>query len=303
MQKRKTRGRRSITYQNKDVVSKIFGENLMNKSLAVYGVNLPKIKAVMPTNLPAIEANELRIDNLFRLEDDSLALIDYESRYKAENKIKYLNYVVRTVKKEHLYRNTDQVLRVIIIYTGDITREETKAELDVGCLQFNVEEIFLSELDAIAIEQNLTKKINAGEELSDEEQMEFIILPLVYRTKEEKQTCIWRCFELGKKIPCQELQVFLLSGLLVFTDKVIEREESEKIRRWIMMTKVGRLFEEEKIAYGEKLVAEALEQQERKEKQSLMEIAKKMMKRGMSTAEIQGCITNLTYEEIERLNA
>ena len=102
MQKRKTRGRRSITYQNKDVVSKIFGENLMNKSLAVYGVNLPKIKAVMPTNLPAIEANELRIDNLFRLEDDSLALIDYESRYKAENKIKYLNYVVRTVKKEHL---------------------------------------------------------------------------------------------------------------------------------------------------------------------------------------------------------
>ena len=65
MQKRKTRGRRSITYQNKDVVSKIFGENLMNKSLAVYGVNLPKIKAVMPTNLPAIEG-ELRIDNLFR---------------------------------------------------------------------------------------------------------------------------------------------------------------------------------------------------------------------------------------------
>ena len=108
---------------------------------------------------------------------------------------------------------------------------------------------------------------------------------------------------MGKKIPCQELQVFLLSGLLVFTDKVIEREESEKIRRWIMMTKVGRLFEEEKIAYGEKLVAEALEQQERKEKQSLMEIAKKMMKRGMSTAEIQGCITNLTYEEIERLKA
>lgn len=124
MQKRKTRGRRSITYQNKDVVSKIFGENLMNKSLAVYGVNLPKIKAVMPTNLPAIEANELRIDNLFRLEDDSLALIDYESRYKAENKIKYLNYVVRTVKKEHLYRNTDQVLRVIIIYTGDIKRKQ-----------------------------------------------------------------------------------------------------------------------------------------------------------------------------------
>lgn len=301
MQKRKNKGRKSVTYQNKDVVSKIFGENLKNKSLAVYGVNLPKIKSVMPTNLPAIEANELRIDNLFRLEDDSLALIDYESRYKAENKIKYLNYVVRTAKKEQLYRSTEQILRVIIIYTGDVTREETKAGLDIGCLQFKVEEVFLSELDAAAIEQKLTDKINEEEVLSDEEQMQFIILPLVYRTKEEKQACIWRCFELGKKISCSDLQVFLLSGLLVFTDKVIKREESEKIRRWITMTKVGRLFEEEKIAYGEKLVAEVLEQQERKEKQSLTEIAKNMLRRGMSSAEIQGCITNLTYEEIEAL--
>ena len=108
------------------------------EQITVYGVNLPKIKAVMPTNLPAIEANELRIDNLFRLEDDSLALIDYESRYKAENKIKYLNYVVRTVKKEHLYRNTDQVLRVIIIYTGDITEKKRKQNwmLDVFSLMW-----------------------------------------------------------------------------------------------------------------------------------------------------------------------
>ena len=50
-----------ITYQNKDVVSKIFGENLREKSLAVYGVNIPKITEVLPTNLPVIEANEMQI--------------------------------------------------------------------------------------------------------------------------------------------------------------------------------------------------------------------------------------------------
>ena len=32
----------------------------------------------------------------------------------------------------------------------------------------------------------------------------------------------------------------------MFTDKVIRREDSERIKRWIEMTKVGRLFEEEK---------------------------------------------------------
>ena len=48
---------------------------------------MPKIIRVLPTNLPAIQANELRIDNLFLLEDGSLALVDYESDYKHEDKL------------------------------------------------------------------------------------------------------------------------------------------------------------------------------------------------------------------------
>jgi hypothetical protein len=45
----------------------------------VYGLELPPIKAVLPTNLPDIKANELRADNVFLLEDDSLLIVDYES--------------------------------------------------------------------------------------------------------------------------------------------------------------------------------------------------------------------------------
>lgn len=70
--------------------------------------------------------------------------------------------------------------------------------------------------------------------------MQFVILPLIYKGVEEKQNCIRRCFEMGKMIERAELQTFVLTGLLVFTDKVIRREDSEKIRRWIEMTKVGR---------------------------------------------------------------
>ena len=52
-----------ITYQNKDVLSKILAENLKVKSLKVYGLDLPKITQVLPTNLPVVQANEMRIDN------------------------------------------------------------------------------------------------------------------------------------------------------------------------------------------------------------------------------------------------
>lgn len=85
-----------IAYQNKDITSKYLAEYFREKSFSVYGVNIPRIIQAMPTNLPEIIANELRIDHLFLLEDGSYALVDYESTYADEDKIKYLNYIVRT---------------------------------------------------------------------------------------------------------------------------------------------------------------------------------------------------------------
>ena len=82
-----------IAYQNKDVASKVMAEEFEGKSFAVYGIDVPKIVKVEPTNLPAIEANELRMDNIFLLEDSTYAIVDYESEYRRENIFKYLGYV------------------------------------------------------------------------------------------------------------------------------------------------------------------------------------------------------------------
>lgn len=281
----------------------------------------------MPTNLPTIEANEMRLDNLFRLEDNSIALIDYESVYKEEDKIKYLNYVVRTLRRKKIFEEMNQIIRVIIIYTGDIKREHTKARLDVGCLQFVVEEVFLSELDAECIENDLYNKITNGELLTEEEQMQFVILPLIYAGKRQKQKCIQRCFDMAKQIESSQQQIFLLSGLLVFTDKIIIGEDSERIKRWISMTKVGQLYEEEKqqalrIVNEEKQQAlREIKEKSRQEKQQVIrkakhekmeavkftkkqqsrKIARRMLQKGLSITEVQSFITNLSYEEIEEL--
>lgn len=280
----------AITYHNKDVISKIFGETLKNKSFEVYGIEIPEIIEVLPTNLPAVEANEMRLDNLFRLKDDSLALVDYESTYDYEDKIKYLNYIVRTIKRYKVFKNTNQILRMIVIYTGDVEKGKTRDKLDVGCLQLKVEEVFFSELNAEVIEENLYQKIHAGEALSEQEQMQFVILPLIYKGVEEKQKCIRRCFEMGKMIERAELQTFVLTGLLVFTDKVIRREDSEKIRRWIEMTKVGQILEEEKQQAIEKAI-----------KKTSRETARKMLDCGFTMDQILQCIDGLTRGELEMM--
>lgn len=48
---------------------------MKEKSFAVYGLKAPPVMRVLPTNLPAIEANELRMDHLFELKDGSIALV------------------------------------------------------------------------------------------------------------------------------------------------------------------------------------------------------------------------------------
>lgn len=82
-----------IAYQNKDITSKFLVENFKGKTFSVYGLDLPVVKQVLPTNIPTIKANELRLDNLFELADGTVALVDYESEYKKEDKVKYLNYL------------------------------------------------------------------------------------------------------------------------------------------------------------------------------------------------------------------
>lgn len=298
-----------IAYQNKDITSKILRENLKHKSFAVYGINVPRICQVLPTNLPAIEANELRLDNLFLLEDGSLALVDYESDYDQADKVKYLNYITRTVKRcfEEGSTRAAEVpkIRMIVIYTADIKPEKTQAIFDVGCLQLQTEEAFLSIIDSEKTEIQLEEKIKNGKPLTEEEQMKFIILPLTYQGKEEKQKCIQRCFALAREVEDVKVQTFILSGMLVFSDKVVTREDSKRIREWIMLTKVGQLFEEEKMEYAKKAVEEAVlevrkEAEEATEKEK-RNTAAKLLKKGFSTAEILEVIEGMTAEEVEKL--
>ena len=271
---RKGKGRRTnvekcktgIAYQNKDIVSKFFAESLKEKSLNVYGLNVPKVVGVLPTNLPTVEANELRIDNIFLLEDGSYAIIDYESRYRYINKVKYLGYVLRVLRR--LIKDKVDLrkvkIRIIIIYTADVRRGTTEPAFQAGAVQLITEEAFLIEIDADAEFQRILEKVEEKQPLDEEDQMKMIILPLAYHGKERQKEAAKKMVELIKSIEEQNTQRFLFAGVLSFTDKIIDEEVAEEIRRRLEMTKVGRIIYEEKIAYG-KEVADRVKEEVTKE--------------------------------------
>ena len=236
-----------IAYQNKDIISKVFMESFGSKSLDVYGLHVPKVVRLLPTNLPAIEANEWRIDNLLELQDGSVAILDYESEYSDADKAKYLNYISRIFRKLEDDGEGDKDIRMLVIYTADVKPEEVKTQVTKSGFSISIEAAYLSELDSGEIRKRLSNKIKNKEALDDKELMELIILPLTYKSREKKQEMIKESIELAKQVTDEKQSTFLVAGIVVFSDKVIDEETRNHAKEWMKMTQIGRMFEQEKI--------------------------------------------------------
>ncbi|MCL1986854.1 MAG: transcriptional regulator, partial [Firmicutes bacterium] len=231
----------SIAHANKDIVSKVLNQNYKNKSFKVYGLDLPKIKQMLPTDYPVI-SSEYRGDGAFLLEDDSLLLQEYESSARNSNFIKYLQYILALTKA--LASEGIKITNVIVavIYTGDILT--APSVYDLGAVRITIKQVFLSKFDTAAIYSDIKAKISQKQQLTDEDVMRLIILPLTQPIKAEKQGLIEDTVNLAKQVDDDEQQRFILAGILTATDKFINRDYANQIMEMMNMTKVEQLFEE-----------------------------------------------------------
>lgn len=275
-----------IAYQNKDILFKILGQTYKEKSFAAYGIDLPSIRALLPTDLPKISANEKSVDNLFLLEDGTYAIVDYESVYKRINKIKYLNYIARVMEKYYI-EDDNFNLRLIVIYTGDV--DQAEPDLKTACFTLHAEQAFLAHIDGRAAFQEIQEKLQAGKPLDNDDLMKLVILPLTVPGTEGKQKMLETVVELAEQLWDEEQRIFILSGVVVASDKFIEKEYMEQVRRKINMTQIGQMYEEEKIEFANQRVL--------KEK---TEIAKILLQEGADTVMIMKA-TGFTEEELLRL--
>lgn len=275
-----------IAYQNKDILFKILSETYKEKSFAAYGVNIPPIRELLPTNLPKISANEKDIDNLFLLKDGTYAIVDYEAEYKKLNKIKYLNYIARVMER---YYKEDKMfdLRLIVIYTGDVKSAEPTFE--TNCFTLRTEQAFLSHIDGEAAFKIIQQKIHSDIPLEDDDLMKLVILPLTMPGSEGKQMMLEKVVDLAEQIADKEQRIFALSGVIVASDKFINREYLERIRRRINMTQLGQLYEREKIDYANQKIRE-----------NDLKRAKSLLNEGIDIVKIMK-IYGFTEEELLRL--
>ncbi len=228
-----------ISYQNKDIVSKLFGEQMKGKSLSLFGLDTNlKVMDIRPTNIPIVQAKELRMDNLFELEDGSVAILDYESQFKETNFTKYGYYIMNVINR-YLNEGKTPDIHMMVLYTADI--ETAKTILERTACRIKIEAAYLtgtpSEQWLIEIKESLANQI-----ISDKTLMRLILLPLTYKDEEKKQETIKLCVNLAQKIPDKEQETFALAGILAFTDKIISNSTKKYIEEVLGMTQVGQML-------------------------------------------------------------
>lgn len=246
---------KNISYHNKDILFKCLSELYKNQALSVYGFDFPVIKEMIPNEFPEVKADAKRADSIFMLEDGSILLLEYESNNRiAENHLKYIDYSFRIVNR--FYKETKEIkqVHVAIIYSSEI--EKASEYLNIGSVIIKSQAVFMKQHDGDMVFKTIEEKISNGESLYQDEILSFILVPLM-KSKLDKKHVIRNAIELSKNITGELTQAEVIAGLLTVSDKFIDQQYANNVKEWLKLTKVGRLFEEEK----QEAVKQALIQQ------------------------------------------
>lgn len=204
--------------QNKESTNQLFLKNFKGKSFQILGLDVPKIRQVEEVYLQDVITEEYYKEYLFTLEDNSVAIIKCEEKFEKTCVDEYICGVSSLLDFMEKERDKYHVkLRVIVIYTADVSKEEVPDFYDIGALVLRTENIFMLDMNFEKIMRKLTEKVEQKEMLTEEEQMEFVVLPLSCKEKERQEFAFENVVKLAEKIEDEEVRNFVLSGLKFFT--------------------------------------------------------------------------------------
>ena len=244
-------------HQGKDVSYKFLADRFKDKTFAVYGLRLPAIKDFLPTEFPTVEASDRIADHVFLLEDGSYAIVDYESDFKSEKKLEYLEYATRLYRR---YFDTNKPIRIrfIVIYTCKV--KSAHSSIDAGALKLDVEEAFMTHIDGDAEFERLKVKLRNGENFTDEDIMKLIILPITQTKNEDIVGMIDNVIEFAEEmrstntLAYTDTCVFVLAAMSTALKNYVTEEQKKRIKEVIAMTSLLQDIANEKEQYGKDML-------------------------------------------------
>jgi len=234
-------GGSNIAHNYQDIIFKKMAELFKDETLEYYGLNLPKIVSVKPTELPTIKVSNQNMDFVFELEDNSLLHLEFQTTHKKADLLRFLQYDLALYAKEKRKINT------AVIYSGKY--KKAKKGLEIGSINYTVQQVFMIKYDGVKRYQEIKEKIEKSEELTDKDLMDIVFLALMKNEKEEEEV-VEEAIKLATKIADEDKKDVVIGAVLAIADKYVREQYISKLKEVIRMTRIGASLFEEGIEKG-----------------------------------------------------
>ena len=279
-----------VTRQVNDVIMKAMAGTFKDKTLKIFGLNTPRIKAVIPTVLPVLEVKENRTDYIFLLEDDTLLHLEFMTTVTGEALKRFALYDVRLINRD------DREVNTAVVYSGRIKKAPDR--LEKGSINYKVTNVYMKDYDGDEEYRKLQEKISRNESLHEEEILKLVFLPLMKSSLTEDQMAV-QAAELAKNI-AGEIKTFVIGTLVAVTDRFMSEEYKKRLLEVLKMTQIEQWIRQEGIKEGrQEGIKEGIKEGEMKK---AVETARAALKRGLPE-DVVAEITGLDQETVRRLKA
>jgi len=220
-----------ITKHVNDVIQKYASGLFRNATLEFYGIKTAPIKELINPELPKVEVRSGATDVVFLLMDDDYLHFAFETGHSGKNTlIRCASYDLR------LFERDNRIVHTVLIYSADV-KSKPKG-LNTGTLAYNPDVILMGDYDGNSIFTTLENKIKAGNELSDVDMLNLVLLPLMKHTIPRKELAA-KSIKLAQAIPDATKRNACIAAAFAFASKYLNEDETKRLLEVLKMTDLG----------------------------------------------------------------
>lgn len=195
-----------VVRQSTDIVLKLIAAALGGDLFARFGLRLSPIVDALSTELPQLEIRTQHTDQLFRLADDSLLHLEFQTTLRAGDLTRFAAYNLA------VFQQYGRPVFTVVLYGAGIRRAPDT--LEAGSFTFHVQNILVGQENGDAVLQGLQEKAARGEAFTPADRVDLILSPLM-RHSRSVQEVLREAAPLTQRLPPaqQEATVSALLGL------------------------------------------------------------------------------------------
>jgi hypothetical protein len=217
-----------ITKHTNDIIQKYASGLFRNATLEFYGIKTAPIKELINPELPVVEVTNSLADIVFRLEDDTNLHFAFETGHNSnEAMIKCVKYDIR------LHERDKRQVYPVIIYTSDV--KSKPPPLKIGALTYAPDVILMNDYDGNTIFAGLEAKINTGQELSELDILNLVLLPLMKHTLPRRELAE-KTIKLAQNIRDTQKRNACIAATFAFSKSYLNEFDINKLLEVLNMT-------------------------------------------------------------------